>query len=435
MSSLAGRSICLGVSGGIAAYKAVELLRLLTRSGADVEVVMTRTAAEFVGPITFSALAHKPAKVAPYEMDDPIPHTRLGQWADIVVVAPATAHLLGRYAGGIAGDLLSNVLLATRAPVVLACAMHTEMWEQPAVQRNVATLRSDGVICIDPEVGLLAGGDEGIGRMAAPDTILAVCEDILGDSAGPADRYAALLSPEPHRELVRAGGADLAGQRILVTAGGTREPIDPVRYLGNRSSGKMGTLIAEEAVLRGADVTLVTTMSTPSSIPSNAMSVVEVETAEDMAAAVLSRYDDTDVVVMAAAVADFRPAAPAATKLKKQAGPPTIILEKTPDILAELGERKRDQVLVGFAAETENVAACGVEKAVRKNLDFLVANLVGVPDSGFASTTNRVWLCDRQGVASELGLIDKTVLAREICNRIVESLSRRDMQSSTYRTT
>ncbi len=328
LGALRGRRVVLGVSGGIAAYKAVEVCRRLVDAGAFVSPVLTEGATRFVGTVTFSALASEPARTSLFDGPDPIPHTRLGQTADLIVVAPATAKLLGKYAAGISDDLLTATLLATRAPVLIAPAMHTEMWEHAAVQENLVTLRRRGVHVVDPESGRLAGGDVGEGRLADPERIVAAAADVL------------------------ARGHDLAGVRVLVTAGGTREAIDPVRFVGNRSSGKMGYAVAEAAAARGAAVTLVATQQRP---VSGSVDVVPVESAEDMQRAVLDRYDGVDVVVMAAAVADFRPKAVASEKLKKRDGLPEIVLEPTPDILAALGARKDGQLLVGFAAETERV--------------------------------------------------------------------------------
>lgn len=410
--ALAGKRVVLGVTGGIAAYKAVELLRLLTKSGADVEVVLTREAAEFVGPLTFTALSHKQARTELFGSDDPIPHTRLGQWADLVVVAPATAHTAARLANGLADDLLTNTLLATRAPVVVALAMHTEMWEQPAVQRNVARLRADGVVCVLPEQGELAGGDVGMGRMAAPDRILAACEEVFADGppALPSGPRVHELPPRPP-----APQSSLEGRRVLVTAGGTREPIDPVRYIGNRSSGKMGHAIASEAAERGASVVLVTTSQLP---VAGDVEVVRVETAAEMADAVLGRYPHVDCVVMSAAVADFRPADAADEKIKKDGGPPRVVLVPTLDILAALGDAKSHQVLVGFAAETGNVPEHGSEKVAKKNLDLLVANLVGQPGTGFGSDTNRAYLCRPGGAVNDLGMLTKLELASLLCDEV-----------------
>ena len=392
---LADRRVVLGVTGGIAAYKAVEVCRQLVDAGAHVIPVLTPDAHRFVGPLSFSALASEPAQTQLFDAPDPIPHTRLGQHADLVLVAPATAHLLARYAAGLADDLLSATLLATRAPVLLAPAMHAEMWEHPAVQANVATLAARGVQLVGPASGHLAGGDEGPGRLADPAAIVGAAADVL------------------------ATGADLAGRHVLVTAGGTREPIDPVRFLGNRSSGKMGTALAALAARRGAHVTLVTTAALP--VPSG-VDVVSVATAEEMAEAVLRRFDTVDAVIMAAAVADFRPKAAAAEKLKKGDGVPELVLEPTPDILATLGATRRDQVLVGFAAETTEVREHAAAKLAAKDLDLVVANDVSAPDAGFEVDTNRAILLDSSGSAEELPLLPKAVLAATVLDRVRDLL-------------
>ena len=322
--------------GGIAAYKAVEVCRRLVDAGAHVSPVMTRAATRFVGPVTFSALASEPVRMSLWDEAEPIPHTKLGRAADLIVVAPATARLIGSYAAGISTDLLTATLLATRAPVLVCPAMHTEMWEHPAVVDNVARLRERGVHVIEPAAGRLAGGDVGPGRLAEPADIVAAAAAVLSAANGPVTSSVAL---------------DLAGVTALVTAGGTREPIDPVRYIGNRSSGKQGYAIAAELAARGSQVLLISTVDLP--VPTQAWAVARVETAAEMEAAVMAEADRTDVVVMAAAVADFRPKEIASQKLKKGAGPPEVVLEPTPDILAELGQRRRPgQVLVGFAAET-----------------------------------------------------------------------------------
>jgi phosphopantothenoylcysteine decarboxylase/phosphopantothenate--cysteine ligase len=393
---LRGRRIVLGVTGGIAAYKAVEVCRRLVDAGAHVAPILTEDAQRFVGAVTFSALASEPARTSLFaapgdETSDPIPHTVLGQGADLVLVAPATAKLLGRYAVGISDDLLTATLLATRAPVLVAPAMHTEMWEHPAVQDNVATLRRRGVHVVGPASGHLAGGDLGEGRLADPADIVVAAADVL------------------------AAGRDLAGVRVLVTAGGTREPIDPVRFVGNRSSGKMGHALADAASRRGAAVTLVTTTRRASD---PAVELVEVETAEEMHDAVLSRFAETDVVVMAAAVADFRPKAVADEKLKKRDGIPEIVLEPTPDILGTLGERKAHQYLVGFAAETAHVRDHAAAKLAAKHVDLMVANDVSAADAGFEVDTNRVILLDSHGGAEELPLQAKTELADAILDRV-----------------
>jgi phosphopantothenoylcysteine decarboxylase/phosphopantothenate--cysteine ligase len=396
LAVLAGRRIVLGVSGGIAAYKAVEICRRLVDAGAHVMPVLTAGATRFVGPLTFSALASEPARTSLFEGPEPIPHTRLGQTCDLVVVAPATARVIGHYAAGISNDLLTATLLATRAPVLLAPAMHTEMWEHPAVQDNLSLLRRRGVHIVDPESGRLAGGDIGAGRLADPARIV--------------EAAAAVLS----------GAGDLAGRRVLVTAGGTREPLDPVRFIGNRSSGKMGYAVAEAAARRGADVTLVTTVDRPA--PPGVTDVVRVETAAEMADAVLGRYPDVDVVVMAAAVADFKPKATAPEKIKKASGPPEIVLEPTVDILAELGRKKFMQYLVGFAAETERLVEQAAAKMAAKQVDLMVANDVTAPGSGFEVDTNRAVLIAPDGTTRQLPQMPKIELADAIWDRVALEL-------------
>jgi phosphopantothenoylcysteine decarboxylase / phosphopantothenate---cysteine ligase len=393
---LEGRRIVLGVSGGIAAYKAIDVCRRLVERGAYVIPVLTRGATRFVGEATFSALASERAHTSLFHDDDPIPHTRLGQSADAVVVAPATARLIGSYAAGISSDLLTATLLAVRegSPVVVAPAMHTEMWEHPAVQDNLATLARRGVSIVPPEEGRLAGGDIGKGRLAAPETIVEAVEAALGP------------------------GRDLAGLHVLVTAGGTREPIDPVRYVGNRSSGKQGHALAAEAAARGAKVTLVSTVDLP--VPPQA-DVVRVETAAEMEDAVHAAEASADVVVMAAAVADFRPARVAERKLKKQAGVPEISLEPTPDILAGLGTRKRPgQTIVGFAAETDEVRQNAAAKLAAKGIDLIVANDVTAPGAGFEHDTNHVVIMDADGTEREVPLADKRAVARAVFDAVTQ---------------
>jgi phosphopantothenoylcysteine decarboxylase/phosphopantothenate--cysteine ligase len=390
---LRGRRVVLGVSGGIAAYKAIEVCRRLVDAGAHVSPVLTPDSLHFVTTQTFSALASEPARTTLWDSPEPSPHTTLGQAADLVVVAPATARVLAAYAVGMSDDLLVATLLATRAPVVVCPAMHTEMWEQPAVQANVALLRERGVTVVDPVAGLLAGGDVGVGRMAEPADIVAACDRVLG------------------------GTGDLDGLRVLVTAGGTREPIDPVRFIGNRSSGKQGHALADEAAARGATVTLVTTASRPC-LPG--VEVVAVETAAEMEAAVNARAADADVIVMAAAVADFRPKVAADAKLKKGDGVPEVVLEPTPDILAGLGATKRPgQTLVGFAAETDDLVANAADKVRRKNLDLVVANDVSAPGVGFEHDTNAVVLLRGDGSREDVPLADKRAVARAVLDAVL----------------
>jgi phosphopantothenoylcysteine decarboxylase/phosphopantothenate--cysteine ligase len=397
MSGVSGARIVLGVTGGIAAYKAVEVCRRLVDAGAHVVPVMTKGAERFLGRTTLDALASERVRTSLWDEAEPIPHTQLGQRADLVLVAPATARLLGAYAAGLSTDLLTNTLLATRAPVVVCPAMHTEMWEHPAVQDNVATLRRRGVHVVEPESGRLAGGDVGAGRLAAPERIVAEVERVLGPR-------------------------DLQGRTVLVTAGGTREPIDAVRVIANRSSGKQGYAVAAEAAARGASVVLVSTVGLP---PPHGAVVVPVETAEQMRAAVDEHAATADIVVMAAAVADFRPVSAPARKLKKDDGPPEIVLEPTPDILAGLGERKRPgQVLVGFAAETDDVVANASSKLARKRLDLIVANDVAAPGVGFAHDTNAVTLITADGAHRSVPLTDKRSVARAVLDTVVELASR-----------
>lgn len=350
--------VVLGVSGGIAAYKACELLRRLTESGHDVRVVPTEASLHFVGAATWSALSGHPVSTEVWNDVHEVPHVRIGQHADLVVVAPATADLLAKAAHGLADDLLTNTLLTARCPVVFAPAMHTEMWEHPATRENVATLRRRGAVVIEPAVGRLTGVDTGKGRLPEPAEIFEVCRRVL--ARGP-------VAP------------DLAGRHVVISAGGTREPLDPVRYLGNRSSGKQGYALARTAVARGARVTLIEA-NTGLTDPSGA-DIVRVGTATQLREAVLKAAADADVVVMAAAVADFRPAEYAAGKIKKKDGqePAPIALVRNPDILAEVaGRRARpEQIVVGFAAETDNVLANGREKLRRKGCDLLVVNEVG----------------------------------------------------------
>jgi len=390
---LAGKRIVLGVTGGIAAYKAVEVCRRLIDAGAHVVPVMTAGAEHFIGRTTLSALASEPVQTSLWNEANPIPHTRLGQTADVIVVAPATARLLAAYAAGLSTDLLTNTLLATRAPVVVCPAMHTEMWEHPAVQANVATLRARGVHIVDPETGRLAGGDVGAGRLASPERIVAAIEAVLSDG-------------------------DLSGLHVVVSAGGTREPIDAVRVIANRSSGKQGYAIAAEAAARGAQVTLVSTVQLP--VPAG-VAVVAVETAAQMQSALAAVASRADVIVMAAAVADFRPVAAVEGKLKKDQGIPQIVLERTPDILAGLGVSKpAGQTLVGFAAETSDLVANAAGKLQRKHLDLIVANDVSAAGVGFQHDTNAVTLLTAAGATIAVPLADKSAIAKAVLDTVVE---------------
>ncbi len=395
---LAGKRIVLGVTGGIAAYKAIEVSRRLVDAGAHVVPIMTEGARHFLGTTTLSALASEPVQTDLWHNPTtPIPHTRFGQDADLIVVVPATARVIAAYRMGLSTDLLTNTLIATRAPVVVCPAMHAEMWEHPSVVENVDVLRSRGVHLVEPDVGRLAGGDVGRGRLAEPARIVATIERLLGPR-------------------------DLDGVGVVVSAGGTREPIDAVRVIANRSSGKQGYAVAAEAAARGARVRIVSTVDLPA--PPGA-EVERVETAAEMEAAMRRAAAERDVVVMAAAVADFRPVAPAGGKLKKRDGVPEIVLEPTPDVLAGLGAVKRDgQVLVGFAAETAELLANARSKLEAKHLDLVVANDVSAPDVGFAHETNAVTLLRPGAEPVEIDLAHKRDVARAVIDAIVDIRTR-----------
>ncbi|WP_433318210.1 bifunctional phosphopantothenoylcysteine decarboxylase/phosphopantothenate--cysteine ligase CoaBC [Micromonospora sp. CA-269861] len=395
-------SIVLGVGGGIAAYKACELLRLFTESGHRVRVVPTASALRFVGAPTWAALSGQPVADDVWTDVHEVPHVRLGKQADLVVVAPTTTDLLAKAAHGLADDLLTNTLLTARCPVLLAPAMHTEMWEHPATVANVATLRSRGVRVIEPAVGRLTGADTGKGRLPDPAEIFAV--------AG--------------RLLARGGStpADLAGRRVVVTAGGTREPLDPVRFLGNRSSGKQGYAFARAAVARGARVTVIAAnvdLADPAGVD-----LIRVGTTAELREATVKAAVEADAVVMAAAPADFRPATYATGKIKKSDDgvAPTIELVTNPDIAAELGQRKRPgQVLVVFAAETGDAEANGRAKLARKRADLIVVNEVG-PDLVFGADTNTVTVIGADGSMSRLPEQAKEAVADAVWDLVVARL-------------
>ncbi|WP_331446246.1 bifunctional phosphopantothenoylcysteine decarboxylase/phosphopantothenate--cysteine ligase CoaBC [Streptomyces xanthochromogenes] len=388
---MAKPKVVLGVSGGVAAYKACELLRRLTESGHDVQVVPTAAALHFVGAATWSALSGHPVSTEVWSDVHEVPHVRIGQGADLVIVAPATADILAKAAHGLADDLLTNTLLTARCPVVFAPAMHTEMWEHPATQENVATLRRRGAIVVEPAVGRLTGVDTGKGRLPDPGELFEVCRRVL--ARGSAER-------------------DLAGRHVVVSAGGTREPLDPVRYLGNRSSGKQGYALARTAVARGARVTLIEA-NTGLPDPAGA-DVVHVGTAVQLREAVLKAGADADAVVMAAAVADFRPESYAAGKIKKKDGqePAPLTLVRNPDILAEISaERARPgQLVVGFAAETDDVLANGRLKLRRKGCDLLVVNEVGERKT-FGSEENEAVVLGADGSETPVPYGPKEALA------------------------
>ncbi|MEU9205767.1 bifunctional phosphopantothenoylcysteine decarboxylase/phosphopantothenate--cysteine ligase CoaBC [Streptomyces sp. NPDC048332] len=394
--------VVLGVSGGIAAYKACELLRRLTESGHDVRVVPTESSLHFVGAATWSALSGHPVSTEVWNDVHEVPHVRIGQHADLVVVAPATADMLAKAAHGLADDLLTNTLLTARCPVVFAPAMHTEMWEHPATQENVATLRRRGAVVIEPAVGRLTGVDTGKGRLPDPAEIFEVCRRVL--ARGP-------VAP------------DLTGRHVVISAGGTREPLDPVRYLGNRSSGKQGYALARTAVARGARVTLIEA-NTGLPDPSGA-DLVRVGTAVQLREAVLKAAADADVVVMAAAVADFRPAEYVTGKIKKKDGqePAPLTLVRNPDILAEVaGDRATPgQIVVGFAAETDDVLDNGRVKLRRKGCDLLVVNEVGERKT-FGSEENEAVVLGADGSETPVPYGPKEALADTVWDLVAARL-------------
>jgi len=387
--TLVGARIILGVTGSIAAYKAVGLLRALVKEGADVRVVMTHAAIKFVAPLTFEVLSGKPASIDLFEAQHEMKHLSMPEEADLVVVAPATANFLAKAATGLADDLLSTMLLTAQCPLLIAPAMDGGMWNHSAVAQNVETLRTRGVIVLDPEEGPLASGRFGQGRLADEVRILEAIQSALA----------------PQR--------DWQGHRILVSAGPTQEPIDPVRFISNRSSGKMGYALAEAARIRGAQVTLV---SGPTALPVPAgVEIVEVRTAEEMTKAMCNRLPWSTVVVMAAAVADYRPAEASVHKLKKQGqGDQVLRLEPTRDILAMLSSQRANQLLIGFAAETQDLIAHATQKLSAKGLDMIVANDVTREGAGFGSDQNAVTVIDRHGRTTEFPLMAKRQLADHI---------------------
>ncbi len=392
--SLDGKTIVLGVSGGIAAYKAAEIVRLLVKAGAVVRVVMTRGACEFITPLTLQTLSGNPVSTSLFDLtqESQIGHIELADSADLVLVAPATANLIGKLAHGLADDLLTTILLATRAPIVLAPAMNVHMYENAAVRDNLAIVAKRGVRIVDPGVGSLACGYEGPGRLPEPALIV--------------------------EEAVRVVGvADLAGEKVLVTAGPNREPLDPVRFLSNRSSGRMGYALASAAWRRGADVVLV---AGPTSLPDpHGVRMLHVGTAAEMHEAVSREAKGASVLLMAAAVADFRPKSVAAQKIKKTKGKYVVELERTVDILGELRSSRSPRIVVGFAAETENVVENAERKLREKKLDLIVANDVSREDAGFEAPTNAVTLIDADS-REELALASKESIADSVLDRVVQ---------------
>lgn len=395
---LQGKKILLGVTGGIAAYKAVEVVSRLRKAGAEVRVVMTREATEFVTELTFREISGNPVAVdmwAPVQHWN-VAHIALAEWAEAVLVAPATANIITKAALGVADDMLSTTLLAVTAPVFFAPAMNSNMYAHPATQKNLDILVKRGLHIIPPGTGKLACGAEGPGRLAEPADIVAALEAFFIE------------------------GTQLSGIKVLVTAAGTIEPIDPVRYIGNRSSGRMGYALAEEAVARGAEVVLV---SGPSALkpPSGLKQFVSVETAAEMREVVLREAETSRIVIKAAAVADYHPKHVSEQKIKKNDEELSIRLEKNPDILKELGQRKRpEQILVGFAAETQNLLQYAREKIEKKNLDFIVANDVTKPGAGFNTTTNTVKIIARDGSIEEVPLMTKREIAKRIFDYVLQ---------------
>lgn len=391
--SIRDKNIVLGITGGIAAYKACELTRLMRKSGANVHVIMTKGAAEFVAPLTLQTLSRNPVHTDLFSLtqEAEVGHISLADRADLFVIAPSTANLIGKIAGGIADDLLTTTIMATRVPVLLAPAMNCNMYENPIVQENMNKLKGYGYHFIDSETGELACGYEGKGRMAEPGDIMEEIETIL--------------SPK-----------DLKGERIVVTAGPTYEAIDPVRFIGNRSSGKMGYALARMALRRGAEVTLI---SGPSSLlPPRGIRYISVESAEEMRKAVTANLKDATIVIMAAAVADYRPNKAVSEKMKKGAGSISLDLEKTEDIISEIGRKKGKRLIIGFAAETDNLWANAKKKLKEKNLDLIIANNVKEPGAGFGVDTNIVTIIDKNGVVEALPKMSKDEVAWKVLDRV-----------------
>lgn len=393
---LKGKKIVLGVTGGIAVYKAVDLVSKLRKEGAEVRVVMTDSAAKFVTPLTFKEISGNVVAVSMWAEahEFNVEHIALADWADLMIIAPATANILAKAANGIADDLLSTVILASKTPIILCPAMNCQMFDNPITQNNLKKLANYGFIIMQPATGYLACGTSGIGRLPEPAEIISFTKNFIAHKDG-----------------------DLKGLKILVTAAGTREPIDPVRFVGNRSSGKMGYAVAQAAAERGAEVVLV---SGPSSLkPPDNVEVINVETTCEMMHAVVERYDEMDIVIKAAAVADYCPHEVAEQKIKKATDDAlTIVLDKNPDILKKLGELKTKQFLVGFAAETQNLLANATEKIKKKNLDMIVANDVTVAGAGFNCDTNVVKFLFPNGEVKNLEKMSKLEVAQALLNEV-----------------
>ena len=402
-ASSSGKNVALGVCGGIAAYKAVEVLRGLQKAGCTVRVAMTRRACEFVQPLTFRALSGNHVIVDDYAPDnpDPIAHITFSQTVDLMIVAPATANIIAKFANGVADDFLSSTYLACTAPVLIAPAMNTTMWEHPATQRNLERLRADGVHFIAPDAGEMACGTIGPGRLSEPERIVAAALEILGSSKSTQLK-------------------DLSGERLLITTGATREEIDPVRFISNRSSGKMGFALAEAALRRGAEVTVVSGITTAT--PPDGVRIVNALSAEEMSQVVARECAGASVFIGAAAIADYRPVQRADQKIKKSNDSMTLTLERTPDVLSQVAaSRANGLLIVGFAAETENVVENAKEKMRAKKLDAIVANDVTRPDSGFDSATNAITIITGNGnEIVELPVLSKRDAADRILDAIVK---------------
>ncbi len=396
---LNGKNVVLGVSGGIAAYKACALTSKLVQKGANVKVVMTKGSTQFVQPLTFQALSRNPVYIDAFDEKNPekIAHIDLADWADLIILAPATAHLLGKVANGLADDMLTTILLATTAPVYVAPAMNVHMYDHPAVKQNLITLESYGYRFIEPGDGYLACGYVGKGRLEEPENIIAVIERVESESGL------------------------LKGKKVLVTAGPTKEIVDAVRFFTNHSSGKMGYAIAEVAKNLGADVTLISGPVQLNRIPG--VKLIKVESAEEMYDAVMTHYENQDLIIKSAAVADYRPKTSIETKLKKSDGPLTIELERTKDILKTLGEKKKDQYLVGFAAETNDLYYYGKKKLEDKNLDAIVINDVSQENTGFKSDTNAVRLLTKRGLDVDMPLSSKKDIAKQLLTTFHQEMS------------
>ncbi len=399
MRNLSGKNIVLGISGGIAAYKSVELMRLLQKQGADVKVILTDSALEFVTPLTFQILSGNPVytKMFGDEYETSVRHIDWAEKADCVIIAPATANTIGKLANGIADDVLSTFMLAIDCPVVLCPAMNSKMYENRVVQKNLDFLENEGFMIIEPSSGELACGTKGKGRFPEHDFIV-------------------------HNLIKRMFPKDLEGKKILITAGPTRESFDPVRYISNHSSGKMGYSLAKMAELRGAEVTLVSgpaNLNTPYGV-----NLLPVTTAEEMADQVFSHMDDKDIIIKVAAVADYSPITIEDKKIKKSDDDLTITLKKNLDILKEIGKKKKDQILVGFAAETNEMEEYASRKLLEKNLDMIVGNIVGIPDSGFGADTNKVTMFFKSGDNVELPSMEKDKVANSILDKIYKRFLR-----------